>query len=98
MGDIEGSVAAVVGVGLGLADVPANIAGAVRVRAKGDGHLGVGEAAQQPRRGVIVVEALTRRGGRDFDTATRIVRALGHLPPKRRQLPVQRLYQELKKF
>ena len=36
VGDVEGSIAAVVGVALGLADVPADIAGAVRVRAKGD--------------------------------------------------------------
>ena len=46
VGDVEGSVAAVVSVGLGLADVPADVAGAVCVRAKGDGYLGVGEATQ----------------------------------------------------
>ena len=44
VGDIEGSITAVVGVGLGLADVPADVAGAVRVRAKGNRYLGVGEA------------------------------------------------------
>ena len=46
VGDVEGSVATVVSVGLGLADVPADVAGAVCVRAKGDGYLGVGEATQ----------------------------------------------------
>ena len=88
VGDIEGPVAAVVGVGLGLADVPADVAGAVRVRAKGDGHLGVGEATQQPGRGVVIVEPLARCGGRDLNAATRIVGAFGHLLPKRRGVKV----------
>ena len=69
--------------GLGLADVPADVAGAVRVRAKGNRYLGVGEATQQPSRGIVVVEALAGCGGRDLNAATRIVRALGHLLPKR---------------
>ena len=90
VGDVEGSITAVVGVGLSLADVPADIAGAVRVRAKGDGYLGVGEATQQPRRGVLVVEALARCGGRDLNATTRIVGAFGHLLPKRRGVKVGR--------
>ena len=44
VGDAEGSVAAVVGVCLGFTDVPADVAGAVCVRAKSDRHLGVGKA------------------------------------------------------
>ena len=54
----------------------------------GDGYLGMGEAVQQPRRGVIVVEALARCGGRDLNAATRIVGAFGHLLPKRRGVKV----------
>ena len=78
-GDIEGSVAAVVGMCLGLADVPADVAGAVRVRAKSNRHLGMGKATQKPGRGIVVVQALARCGGRDLNAAARIVGALGHL-------------------
>ena len=77
VGDVEGSITAVVGVGLGLADVPADVAGAVRVRAKGNRYLGVGEATQQPGRGIVVVEALARCGGRDLNAATRDEVAFG---------------------
>ena len=78
VGDVEGSVATVVGVCLGLTDVPANVAGAVCVRAKSDRHLGVGKAAQQSGRGIVVFEALARCGGRDLNAAACIVRALGY--------------------
>lgn len=60
--DVEGSITAVVDVGLGLADAPANIAGSVRIRTKGNRHLGMGKATQQPGRGIVVVQVLARRG------------------------------------
>lgn len=62
--DVEGSITAVVDVGLGLADAPANIAGSVRIRTKGNRHLGMGKATQQPGRGIVVVQALARCGPR----------------------------------
>ena len=90
VGDVEGSVAAAVGMGLGLADIPANITGAVRIRAKGNGRLSMGKAAQKAGRGIVVVEPLARCGGRDLNAAARIVRTLGHLPPKRRGVKIGR--------
>ena len=90
VGDIEGPVVAVVGVGLGLADVPANITGAVRVRAKSNRHLGMGKATQEAGRGVVVVESLARRGSRDLNAPIRVVCAFCHLPPERRGVKVGR--------
>ena len=80
-GDIKRAVSTAIGECIGIADAPADIAGAVRIRPKRDGDVCMGKTLEQTEGGIIIVYAFAHTGRGNFDTSVRIVRARCHLVP-----------------